>query len=77
MLAGLDLPGEWNWAQVRAEVEVKERYFRRLAERRGVADGPGGGRKALGEEASRKINTIRRKCPEDFDALAQRLGAAA
>ncbi len=76
-LAGLDLPDEWSWVQVRTEIQVKERYFKPLAERRGVADGPGGGRKALGEEAARKIDTIRRKCPEDFDALARRLGDAA
>ena len=43
---------------------------------RGVGDGPGGGRKALGEEAARNLPTIRRKCPDDFDALARRVGAA-
>jgi len=76
VLAGLDLPGNWRWGDVRAEVHVKERYFEPLAVRRGVADGPGGGRKALGREAARRIPSIRRKCPEDFDALAQRLEAA-
>ena len=34
---------------------------------------PDEGRKALGEEAARNIPAIRQKCPEDFDALAQRL----
>lgn len=72
-LAGLNLPGEWRWADVRAAVDVKERYFKVLAEERGVADGPGGGRKALGEEAARRIDAIRLKCPDDFDALAQRI----
>ena len=62
---------------VRAEIQVKERYFDVLAHERGVADGPGGGRKALGEEAARNLPAIRLKCPEDFDALAQRLEAAA
>ena len=76
VLAGLDLPEDWNWADVRAEVDVKERYFEPLAVRRGVADGPGGGRKALGEEAARRIPAIRQKCSEDFDSLAQRLEAA-
>ena len=75
-LAGLALPGEWSWQQVRAEVRVKERYFEPLAKQRGVDNGPGGGRKALGEEAARNIDTIRRKCPEDFGALAGRLRAA-
>ena len=74
-LAGLDLPTGWAWADVRAEVHVKERYFEPLARQRGVADGPGRGRKALGEEAARRIGAIRQKCPEDFDALARRLEA--
>ena len=78
-LAGLRLPRNWNWADVRAEVHVKERYFEVLARERGVADGPGGGRKALGEEAAnnvRRIRNIRQKCPEDFDLLARRIEAA-
>ena len=74
-LAGLELPGDWRWADIRGEVHVKERYFDVLAEERGVADGPGGGRKALGDEAARNIPAIRHKCSEDFNALAQRLEA--
>ena len=79
-LAGLRLPREWNWADVRAEIHVKERYFDVLANERGVADRPGGGRKVLGEEAAsnvRRIRRIRQRCPEDFDALARRIEAAA
>ena len=72
-LAGLQLPNGWNWADVRAEIHVKETYFDPLAKKRGVADGPDRGRKALGEEAARHIPAIRSKCPEDFDALAERL----
>ena len=72
-LAGLELPREWNWADVRAEINVKERYFDVLAEQRGVADGPGGGRKALGEEAARRIVAIRQKCAEDFGSLARQI----
>jgi len=72
-LAGLDLPKDWRWADVRQEVHVKERYFNVLAEERGVADDPDDGRKTLGEEAARNIPAIRRKCLEDFDALARRL----
>ena len=77
VLAGLDLPEGWRWNDVRAEIQVKERYCEPLARERGVADGPGGGRKAPGEEASRRIGVIRRRCREDFDALAQRVEAAA
>ena len=75
VLAGLDLPGSWNLMDVRAEVSVKERFFEPLATQRGVASTPGGGRKPLAEEAAQRIGVIRRKCPEDFDALAQRLEA--
>lgn len=74
-LAGLDLPSEWGWTEVRSEVDVKERYFEPYAQQRGLSDSPGGGRKTLGEEASHRINVIRQKCPEDFDALAERLQA--
>lgn len=77
VLAGLDLPDEWRWADVRAEVHVKEQYFDELARTRGLIGGPGGGRKALGEEAARRLDAIRKKCPEDFDRLARRIEAAA
>ena len=77
VLAGVTLLKGWRWKDVRADIDVKEKYFKPLAEDRGVADGPGGGRKALGEEAARNIGAIRGKCPEDFDILAQRLEAAA
>ena len=73
LLAGVDLPQDWRWQDVRAEVSVKEKYFNPLAEQRGVVSTPGEGREVLGKEAARNIPTIRQKCPEDFDALAQRL----
>ena len=76
VLAGLTLPEEWNWQDVRAEIDVKETYFEPLAADRGQSGAPGGGRKPLGEEAARRIGAIRRKCPEDFDSLARRLEAA-
>ena len=75
VLAGLDLPRGWRWNDIRAEVHVKEEYFDKLAKIRSVADGPGRGRQTLGNEAASQINNIRRKCREDFDALAQRLDA--
>lgn len=74
-LAGLDLPKEWAWADVRAEVNVKEVYFDELARLRGVAAGPGGGRKRLGEEAAHNLRAIRQKCAEDFDRLALQIEA--
>ena len=75
VLAGLDLPSAWRWTDVRAEIHVKEQYFEPLVAQRGLSDAPGGGRKPLAEEASRRIDAIRQKCPEDFDALARRLEA--
>ncbi|MBF0332396.1 MAG: hypothetical protein HQL40_01965 [Alphaproteobacteria bacterium] len=72
-LAGLDLPGDWRWSDIRADGSVKERYFDALATMRAVADGPGGGRKVLGEEGARRVDVIRRKCAEDFGSLATRL----
>ena len=77
LLAGLDLPEDWRWADVRGAVHVKEAYFEPLASMRSVADGPGGGRKVLGEEAARQVHRIRQMCREDFDALARRLEATA
>ena len=74
-LAGLTLPPDWIWADVRAEVHVKEKYFDLLARQRGVDGGPDGGRSDLGEEAARHIDAIRQKCPDDFDALARRIEA--
>ncbi len=73
VLAGLHLPTIWRWKKIRAEVHVKETYFDVLAKESGIANGPGGGRKALGEKAARRISKIRKKCPEDFDSLARRL----
>ena len=75
VLAGLNLPAGWRWADVRAEVSVKERYFDVLAKRSGVFDAPGGGRKPLAEVAARQIGVIRQKCVDDFDALARRIEA--
>ena len=75
VLAGLDLPSDWRWADVRAEVHVKETYFDRLVDLRALSETPARGRKVLGREAARRISTIRQKCPDDFDALARRLEA--
>ena len=76
VLAGLRLPRDWSWSEVRAEPQVKEIWFDRLVRERGLTDGPGYGRKVLGEMAAKRIATIRQKCPEDFDSLASRLETA-
>ncbi len=75
-LAGqTDLPKEWRWRDIRAAVDVKERYFEPLVRLRGLIDSPGEGRESLGEAASRRLAAIRQKCPEDFGDLATRLEA--
>ena len=76
VLAGHELPKEWVWAHIRADVSVKENYFEPFARQRRVDDGPGGGRKALGEEAVRRLTGMRQKCPEDLDHVALRLAEA-
>lgn len=75
ILAGIDLPKEWRWADVRADISVKENYFENLARRRQLSDALGGGRQRLGIEAAKSIQAIRQKCREDFDDLARRLEA--
>ncbi len=73
VLAGLDLPGEWVWKEVRSEPDVKEVYFEPLAKQLHVAEGPGGGRKSLAEKAARKIARIISLCPEDVGSIKTRL----
>lgn len=75
VLAGLVVPKDWVWAKVRSDISVKENYFDPLARQRKLANGPGGGRKTLGQEAARNVQAIRQKCPEDFGNLANRLEA--
>ena len=76
LLAGVELPTDWNWNDVRAEVHVKEAYFEPFAALRGLTDALGGGRKQLSEEAASRIPAIRQKCPQDFDSLAKRIESA-
>ena len=54
-LAGLELPGDWRWADVRAEVDVKERYFEPLAVIRGLVNATEYSRRGLNSEESRRI----------------------
>lgn len=75
VLAGHDLPKEWNWQTIRAEVHPKEQYFELLASQRNLLNSPGQGRKLLAEEAAQKYNRIRRLCCEDVVALENRIHA--
>lgn len=75
LLAGHDLLAGWSWPVIRAELNPKERYFDRLVQRRGLQDEPGGGRRTLGQEAARRYDRIRQRCPEDIVVLEERIRA--
>ena len=75
VLAGHDLPKEWNWQTIRAEVHPKEQYFEPFANQRNLSNSPGQGRKLLAEEAAQNYNRIRRLCREDVVALEERIHA--
>lgn len=75
VLAGLDLPKDWTWGEIRAEIHPKERFFEPVARERGVHEEPGGGRKTLAMEAARRYSKrIRQLCPEDVLNLETRVG---
>lgn len=73
LLAGLDLPGEWKWQEIRQERDPKEAYFNRLVVSRKLQNDPGGGRKTLGVEAAKKYRRIASLCFEDVQVLEKRL----
>lgn len=73
VLAGHDLPNEWQWAAIRQERDPKERYFAPLVRSRGLENTPGEGRKILAEEAARRFTRIRQLCREDIETLVQRV----
>lgn len=73
VLAGHDLPKDWDWGEVRREIHPKEAYFQPIAEGRKLTEEPGGGRKTLAEEAARRYGRIRQLCPEDVAQLEIRI----
>ncbi len=75
VLAGHDLPAEWNWKDIRAHPNPKEVYFQRLARARKLLDAPGDGRRPLALEAARRYGRIRDLCPEDVASLEGRIRA--
>ena len=64
VLAGHKLPSQWNWQEVRLEVNPKEHYFLPFAKERKLLDTPGEGRKILAREAARQYHRICRLCSE-------------
>ena len=73
VLAGHDLPGDWNWSDIRADLDAKETFFLPYVRQRGLLEAPGEGRKKLSAEAARRYTRIRQLCPEDIGALEERI----
>jgi len=74
-LAGQQLPRDWNWRKIRAEIHPKERYFEPLAKRRRLTKEPGEGRLTMGREAAARYARVRSRCKEDLQGLEVRLKA--
>jgi hypothetical protein len=72
-LAGQDLPGDWQWQAIRADVHPKEVYFEPLARQRGLTKEPGEGRTTMGREGAQNYNRVRSRCKEDIQSLEIRL----
>jgi hypothetical protein len=73
-LAGMtDLPKDWRWPEMRAEVHCKETYFEPYVRQRRLEALPCGGRRTLGLEASGRISRVLRLCDEDLGDLDRRL----
>lgn len=73
VLAGHNLPNNWNWQTIRQEIHPKETYFEPFAKQRNVLDTPGEGRKPLAEEAAKRYERIYQLCPEDIQNLEARI----
>jgi hypothetical protein len=74
-LAGQQLPSDWKWQAIRAEVHPKETYFEPLAAKRGLTKEPGEGRTTMGREAAKNYSRVRSRCTEDIEFLETRLKA--
>jgi hypothetical protein len=72
-IAGHDLLPGWQWADIRAERDPKERYFEALAQKHGLHGHDDGGRKILGAAAARRYARIHQRCPEDVRVLHERV----
>lgn len=71
VLAGHSLPKDWNWQDIRQEVDPKEAYFLPFAQQQGLLDTPGEGRKQLAESAN--YQRICQLCSEDVANLEDRI----
>ena len=73
LLAGHDLPSNWNWRDVRDEISAKEVYYIPFAASQNALLEPGQGRKRLGAEAAGRYGRVRQLCPEDVANLESRV----
>jgi hypothetical protein len=73
VLAGQDLPSDYNWQVIRQEINPKETYFLPFSQQRRLLDAPGEGRKPLAEEAARRYDRVRQLCPEDIGNIEDRI----
>lgn len=73
-LAGLELPADWRFSDIRGDCNPKENWYLDLARRRGLLAGAAEGRETLGREAASSAGLRRMKtlCPE-LAELEQRL----
>jgi len=72
-IAGHDLLPGWQWAEIRAERDPKERYFEPLARQHGAHGNDDGGRRILGAAAAKRYARIHRLCREDVRVLHERI----
>lgn len=74
ILAGHDLPKEWNWQEIRNERDPKEHYFDPFAIQKGLPKKEPLAYKKLAKEAvSRYGSRIRNLCPEDILVLENKI----
>jgi len=73
ILAGLELPPDWKWNEIRADADVKDTFFKRLVALRGTSKYPHEGRKKLMAESIKNWRRIKGRCPEDVGALITRV----
>jgi hypothetical protein len=72
-IAGHILSDGWKWKEIRADGDVKNTYFTKLAERENVNSLPHQGRKKLMAAAMKNWSRICERCPEETTSLAQRI----
>lgn len=72
ILAGLTLPTDWRWNEIRADANAKGTFFKQLVVLRQTSKYPHEGRKKLMAESISNWQRIKSRCPEDVVALIAR-----